>query len=234
LTGQVGEWEPANGDHKRSLQAGRVVAVADLPAAPRSAGMVLWDSGAEQSFPLISASQALDELAMEHTEDCPDCEALEVTGARLTTAPVRTTRGAAKVPAWEYTLRGSAVRFTRPAVGAPVSVKITPPSWDPYRAPVGLAIESATTKAGGRELTVSFTGAVGPASEPCGADYTGRALESANAVVVIVRTRPHAAEEMCRAIGAPRTATVALDRPLGERAVLEVQQGLPVAVTITA
>jgi hypothetical protein len=36
------------------------------------------------------------------------------------------------------------------------------------------------------------------------------------------------------AVGARRTATVGLAHPLGERAVLDVQQGLPVPVTITA
>ena len=46
-----------------------------------------------------------------------------------------------------------------------------------------------------RELTVSFTGSVGPASEPCGADYTGLAVESANAVVIVV-AHPHATGEV--------------------------------------
>jgi hypothetical protein len=39
---------------------------------------------------------------------------------------------------------------------------------------------------------------------------------------------------VCPAIGAERKATVNLAQPLGERAVLEVRQGLPVPVTITA
>jgi hypothetical protein len=34
-------------------------------------------------------------------------------------------------------------------------------------------------------------------------------------------------------LGARRTTTVGLAQPLGERAVLEVQQGMPVPVTIT-
>jgi hypothetical protein len=39
---------------------------------------------------------------------------------------------------------------------------------------------------------------------------------------------------MCDSAGALRTATVGLAQPLGERAVLEVRQGLPVTVTINA
>jgi hypothetical protein len=44
-------------------------------------------------------------------------------------------------------------------------------------------------------------------------------------VVIIIEQR-HATDETCNSIGARRTAVVDLDRALGERAVLEVQQGL--------
>jgi hypothetical protein len=87
----------------------------------------------------------------------------------------------------------------------------------------------------GRQLTVAFAGAPGPGSQPCGADYSAEAVESANAVVVIVIDHPHAAVgQACPAIGSRRTTTVDLVQPLGERAVLDVQQGLPVPLTITA
>ncbi len=39
--------------------------------------------------------------------------------------------------------------------------------------------------------------------------------------------------EICPAIGHPRTGTVPLTRPLGERAVLDVLRGMPVTVTTT-
>ncbi|MFC7533173.1 hypothetical protein, partial [Actinoplanes sp. GCM10030250] len=235
ITGQVGEWEGAGaGDRKRSLAAGRVVAGNDLPAAPEATGEVTWAGGDTVTLPLISATQAVDEMAMAgHPEDCPECEPLEAIAARLVTVPVETTRGRAEVPAWEYRLKGTAVRITRPAIARSASVKITPPSWDPYNAPGGLAIDSAATSTGSRGMTVSFTGSPGPGSEPCGADYTAEGVESAHAVVVIVETHPHAPGETCTDIGAHRTATVELKEPLGERAVLEVQQGLPVPVTIS-
>jgi hypothetical protein len=233
LTGQLGDWEPTNGDNKQALQSGRVVAATALPAAPQPAGKVVWDNGAVQTISLISADEALQQLAAAGAGRCPECVPLEVTGARLTTARIQTTRGPATAPAWEYTLRGTAVRVTRVAVAGSAADKITPPSWDPYNPPGGLAIESATTTTPGRQLTVAFTGAPGPGSQPCGADYSAEAVESANAVVVIVIAHPHAADETCPAIGARRTTTVDLAQPLGERAVLEVQQGLPVPLTIT-
>jgi hypothetical protein len=234
LTSQRGEWEPANGENKQALLSGRVRAASALGAAPRSTGTVSWDNGATRVVPLISAEEALARLATAGNGDCPQCVPLDVVGARLTTMRIRTTRGPATVPAWEYTLKGTAVRVTRVAVTSSAAVTVTPPSWDPYNAPGGLGIESATTTTtSARQLTVTFTGAPNRADQPCGADYSTEAVESATAVVVIVIMHPHGANEICTAIGASRTATVELAQPLGERAVLEVQQGLPVELTIS-
>jgi hypothetical protein len=137
------------------------------------------------------------------------------------------------VPAWSFTLRGTAVQVTRVAVEPASIVTVTPPSWDPDNAPGGVAIDSATGTITGRQLTVALTGAPGPKSEPCGADYTAEAVESATAVVVIVVEDRRAGNEICPAIGGFRTATVALAEPLGDRAVLEARQGSPVPLTVT-
>jgi hypothetical protein len=234
LTGQIGDWEPEKGDNKAALMSGHVVATAPLPPPSQPTGKVTWEGGTTHTLPLIPADEALNQLRQSGTGDCPDCVPLEVTGARLTTVRIQTTRGPAMAPAWEYTLKGTAVKVTRVAVDRSAIVTVTPPSWDPYNAPGGLGIESATTTMSGRLLTVAFVGTPGPASEPCGSDYSGEAVESPNAVVIIIWERPHAQNETCPDIGAPRTTTVELAQPLGERAVLEVQQGLPVPVTITA
>ena len=71
------------------------------------------------------------------------------------------------------------------------------------------------------------------ADQPCGEDYTAEAVESDLAVVVIVMRHPHVTIGACTAVGAPRTATLKLAAPLGDRTVLEVQQGRPVPVTLT-
>jgi hypothetical protein len=231
LTGQIGTWEASNGQNKNALLAGAVQATTSLPPAPTPTGVVVWDSGATLTVALVSAQQALQSLGTAGGQ-CDGCTPLRVTGARLSTAKIQTTRGPATVPVWEYTLRGTAVRITRVAVDSSAEVTVTPPSWDANNPPAGLSIEAAT--ANGNELTVFFTGAPDPASKPCGADYTAEAVESAHAVVVIVLEHPHAAGgEACTAIGARRSAIATLAAPLGERAVLEVRQGLPVPVTIT-
>ena len=49
---------------------------------------------------------------------------------------------------------------------------------------------------------------------------------------VRVRRALNLAIGACTAVGAPRTATVERAAPLGSRAVLEVQQGLPVTVSL--
>jgi hypothetical protein len=103
------------------------------------------------------------------------------------------------------------------------------PAWDATNPPPGLSVESATVK--GTHLTVSFTGAPGPATEPCGVDYAAEAVESVKAVAVIVVAQPHADGETCTMVGATRSATANLVRPLGDRAVLEIRQGQPVPVS---
>ncbi|MFI6328545.1 hypothetical protein ACIBBG_09670 [Micromonospora chersina] len=50
--------------------------------------------------------------------------------------------------------------------------------------------------------------------------------------MIVIEYR-HAKDEACGDIGAQRSTTLKLSRPLGERAVLEVTQGLPVKLTIT-
>lgn len=118
--------------------------------------------------------------------------------------------------------------------GGSEKVTVTLPSWDPTVGAPGLAIESARVTPGGTRLTVSFTGARGPAVEPCGTDYAAEAVESARAVVVILVAQHHADNEICTFIGFPRTATVNLVQPLAGRAVLEVREGQPVPVSTGA
>ncbi len=65
-----------------------------------------------------------------------------------------------------------------------------------------------------------------------GTDYRVDAVESTSAVVVMI-ARPHAAEDVHH-VGARRTTTGGLVQPLSERAVLELQGGMPVPLTITA
>ncbi len=105
-----------------------------------------------------------------------------------------------------------------------------PPAWDPENPPQGVVPDTVEVSADGRDLLVTFVGSPHPASEPCGEDYTGEAVESDLAVVVIIVRHSRLGPETCTGIGAVRTTTITLAEPLGDRTVLDVQQGMPVEV----
>ena len=231
LTGQVGDWEEAVGyNNKPALMAGLVEAASSLPSETPPDGEVRWQDGTTETVRLMSAQQALSELKAGGGGSCPECVPLQITGARLTISAIETSRGPVEAPVWEFTLEGTAVRITQVAVAARVAV--VPPTWNPYDAPIGISIESATGTVGGRQLTVTFVGAPETGDKACGADYTAEAVESSTAVVVIVTAHNNSLPAACRLVGALRTAEVELSAPLGERAVLEVKEGRPVPVVL--
>lgn len=233
LTGQIGDWEADVGENnKMALMGGMIVAAAQLPGAFGD-GEIRWEDGTTKTIPTISAERALEELRASVAQGCPDCASLEVVAAGPSTATFQTSRGPATAPAWEYTLKGTAVVVTRIAVAANNGIVVRPPVWDANDPPTGISVESATGTIDGRTLTVAFIGAPDTADKPCGEDYTAEAVESETAVVVIVTTHSNGFAGACRAVGAPRTATVELAQALGERAVLEVKEGLPVPVVLT-
>ena len=232
MTGQVGDWEATVGENnKRALMAGMVEAGTKLPSEPQADDEIRWQDGARETVRLLSAQEALAAIRAEGNGDCPDCVPLQITKAQLSTRPIETNRGPATAPAWEFSLQGTAVRVTRVAIAPGVTVM--PPLWNPDDAPVGISIESATGTVGGRQLTVTFTGAPAAGDQVCGEDYTAEAVESPTAVVVIVAAHPHGYGETCSLVGAPRTAMVELTAPLGDRTLLEVKEGLPVSVQLT-
>jgi hypothetical protein len=231
LVGQVGDWEAAVGDNnKPALMAAMLEAAVSLPADPPPDGQITWPDGSILEVPLLSATQALADIRSAGGGACPECRALLITDAQVTSGPMPTSRGLATVPLWAFTIQGTAVKATRLAVAGKVTV--VPPPWDPNHAPVGISVDSAAGTAAGIELTVTFVGAPGPASEGCGVDYAAEAVESDKAIVVIVHEHRNPGLGGCTAIGATRTATVKLAAPLGSRTVLEIKEGLPVPLTL--
>jgi hypothetical protein len=94
-----------------------------------------------------------------------------------------------------------------------------------------LAIDAASIAADQLTLTVRFSAAPKPASEPCGVDYWAFAVESDHGVAVILTEKPHGKNELCPGMAGPRDAVVQLKKPLAQRAVLELFTGKPVPVT---
>jgi hypothetical protein len=232
LTGQIGEWEVAVGDNnKRALYGGLVESDFSLPDVPPPDGDVNWLDGTTERVPLLSAQQAVAGIRAAATAPCDDCTALRITGAQLTTGSIETSRGPAAAPLWEFAIEGTAVRVTHLAVANRVAV--VPLPWDANDPPGGVWIDSAKGVVSGRELAVAFIGAPQPGDQPCGEDYTTEAVESDLAVVVIVVRHPNLTPGACVGVGAMRTAIVELAAPLGDRAVLQIQDGTPVPIVLT-
>lgn len=230
LTGQVGDWESAVGDNnKPALMAGLLEAQTPLPTDPPPNGTVVWADGTSRSIPLISASDALTALVADASAPCQKCEPIKVTNASLGTVAVETTGGSATVPAWLFALADTNVKVSRVAVANKVAV--VPPVWDPGNPPAGISIDGAAVSTDKRQLKVSFDGEPLTGDQTCGADYTADAVESDLAVVVIIHEHRNLMPSLCAGFGGERTAVVALASPLGNRAVLEVRQGLEVPVT---
>ena len=230
MTGSWGPDQSFGNNGKMAFMAGDFEALTSLPSDTPPDGVVRWQNGSTQTVGMISAQQALAEIKAEGSGPCKDCVPLQVTGAKLTTADFQTSHGPATAPAWEFALQGTDTTFQHLAVAHPVNV--VPPTYDPSTYMSLISIQSATVAAGGLTLTVTFEGAPKDAGGSCGADYTAQAVESSTAVVVIVTEHPGFGLSMaCSAVGAFRTADATLATPLGNRAVLEVAQGMPVSVT---
>jgi hypothetical protein len=224
MTSQIGSWEANNGDNKVALEAGAISATTSLSDDRPDRRQVKWVDGKTVDVEVLSARKALDALIASATGDCGGCDPLRVTQANLANGLAETSTGPAEVPLWVYSLRGSAVRVTRVAVDG--GVTIDPPPWPADDPPAGVSIDAAVGEAGSRKLTVEYVGA----DDSCGLEPNVEAVESDLAVVVIVEELPGQDATSCRLIGRIRTAEVTLEAALGDRAVLEVRQGLPVPV----
>lgn len=224
------DWGPNldGGNAKMAWYAGLFVAADPLPSDAPPNGSVRWPDGTTHTVAVMSAQQALADLKASASQPCSECTPLQITGAKLTTATFQSSRGSVEAPAWGFSLQDTDVKLDQIAVAAPVAA---PPATDRVvQTWVGPPVESATVDASGMTLTVTFVGAQDAADQPCGADYTAEAVESDNAVVVIVYERRNMLPVACSAVGYFRTAQVTLAKPLGVRTLIDLQ-AQPISVT---
>ena len=207
---------------KDAFGSGHFRLAATLPAQ-RLAGVVRWADGSTVRLPLLTARAAFAELAAQRPCGGPDaCGQLTVTGAQPGVVTVRTSRGLASVPSWQFTVAGlgwpvSEVAIARSAFVVLPGYGPIPPAGRNTPGVSGLPAVSVD----GRTLTVSFTGSA------CDAAWGAYRYESGGTVVTGSWERPSAGNTPCPAVGMPRTARVTLARPLGTRIVLDVASGLP-------
>jgi hypothetical protein len=208
-------------DEKDAFGAGHFRLAGPLPARPLT-GQVRWAGGATLGLPLLTARAAFAELDAQRSCGPVPCGQLTVTGARPGAVTVHTSRGLARVPAWQFTVAGLGwpareVAVARSAmVVLPGVFGVIPPAG---RNTPGVD-ELTAVSANGRTLTLSFPGSA------CDAAWGAYRYQSGGTVVVGSWERFSTRTTGCEA-GVSRTVRVRLARPLGSRVVLDVESGAP-------
>jgi hypothetical protein len=234
------DWGPNidGGNAKMAWYAGLFAVANPLPSGAPPDDTIKWQDGTTHTAPVISAGQALSDMKAATGQPCPECTPLQITGAELATATFQSNRGPVEAPAWEFSLQDTEVKLDQIAVESQIAALALPTangqatgqqSSSPW---VGPQVDSATVDASGMTLTVSFIGAPNKGDKPCGADYTAEAVDSSTAIVVIVYEHRNPLPATCSAVGAYRTAQVALAKPIGDRTLIDLQ-AQPITVTGT-
>ncbi|WP_229399613.1 hypothetical protein [Micromonospora okii] len=148
------------------------------------------------------------------------CIPLTVTAVKLGTAPVRTSRGEAQVPAWLFTVAELTSPVARVAVGKPTA----PPKGTPPGSPVPEGVVGAQDLEAVYGAMLTWRLGVGA----CDTGITPLVWEGDDVVVVgggVTRSTGVCTEQL---VVAPVTAT--LKEPLGDRTVLDVTTGTPLTL----
>lgn len=204
---------------------GAYVASKPLPGAlPK--GEARWQDGTRRAARALSAEQTVELLG--EGDNPPDGgPTLKVTAARLGETQVATARGSARVPAWLFTVAGYDAPFAHPAVAWPKfpgsPVKPLPDSYETGSAATG---GPDSVQVEGRTLTVSVS------HGSCSGPAEVKALETGETIVLAASVRPlereKGSDQVCDLAIHMSRATVRLNRPVGDRVLLEARRGTPV------
>ncbi|MFI6244970.1 hypothetical protein [Streptomyces sp. NPDC051016] len=191
---------------------------ADLPTAAPDQGKVEWATGGTLARPLWGARKAYRSFALNDMEG----PRLTVTGAKLGSTTIATSRGPATVPAWLFTLKGYDTPLERVAV-APSPLPRAPVAEAPQGSADGLNTVPGLTAIAkdGRSVTVRATHGA------CDDGPVVRALETAGSVVLYASVAG-ARSGSCTADMLAQNVTVKLREPLGRRILLDALTGRPV------
>ncbi|MEH1165545.1 hypothetical protein V6V47_09175 [Micromonospora sp. CPCC 205539] len=224
---------------------------AEVPIPPTRVGAEIRFTDGTLTLPLVSAAEAYRQLDQGDPLPCPGrpkrpgrptpgptvepgpdgavssapltaCLPLTVTGVTLGTAPVRTSRGEAQVPAWLFTVKELATPVARLAVAPQAIVGVPEPTAPARPLPDGLVAAQDLTAVDGARLTVRL--GVGA----CDTGITPLVREGPDAVVVggaVTRSTG-----VCIDLLKLEPVTVTLAAPLGNRPVLNVATGGPLTI----
>ncbi|MET9902406.1 hypothetical protein [Streptomyces sp. NPDC006446] len=190
-----------------------------LPDSSAKQGKIRWRAGESLTVSIDSAQTSYEALAQgEDTRT-----ALVITGARLGGTTLLTSRGPATVPAWHFTLKGYDTPLIRVAVAGPAK---------PPRSPIrSLTLPSDELWPLGGLVSVSKDGRRVTVRAHHGACDDGPMVdvrETAGSVVLSGWIRGHS-DGPCTSNLLAKKVTVKLDRPVGERLLLDAYAGTPVS-----
>ncbi|MFG2555782.1 hypothetical protein ACGFWF_38490 [Streptomyces sp. NPDC048581] len=189
----------------------------DLPKSPQKDAKVTWRDGDSLTLPLMGARAAYEKLGGDNGSG----PRLTVTGAKLGETTLATSRGPATVPAWLFTIEGYDTPLKRVALSSSKQPKPPIGPADSVSSELWDLDKLVEVSADGRSVTVlAHHGACddGPAVD---------VLETDGSVVLsgyMVGTR----DGVCTLQLLSKKVKVALDRPLGDRVLLDAFTGAPV------
>jgi hypothetical protein len=239
---------------KQAFISGWYAMRAVLPSGTPATGAVRFPDGATLTVPLVGAKDAYDALD-KGDPPCPgdpklppgpgtdsgpsalpgdgsvgtaaphNCVSLTVTGATLSTTTLPTSRGAATVPAWLFTIAGLPEPVARVAVAASAVTPVPSPSVPTAPQVSGLVSAQDLTGVDGNTLTYRL--GVGA----CDTDITPLVYETDH-VVVVAGSVTTPTEGACIAILKLHPVTVTLAKPLASRPVVDAATGRPLTLTV--
>lgn len=188
-----------------------------LPASGPESGQVVWDGGGSLARPLARAPESYEALGGSRSGGEPR---LTVTGVELGGMSVATSRGPATVPAWLFRLEGYDSPLRQAAA---IPSKLPRPPIRRTSAVPGLPLQQVLhIPAGGRSVSViALHGA-------CDDGSVVTALETGGSVVLAPSVKGRKSAGFCTRQAKSQRVTVELDRPLGDRVLLDALTGGPV------
>jgi hypothetical protein len=185
-----------------------------LTSSSPAPGTANWLSGLKVTYSTtIGSEAAFKALVAQRGETDPNCASMRpftITVASLGTASFGTDRGEAVMTAWVFDVPEIKSSIAYPALESSAY-------WTGH--PTDEMGLGAKVSADGKTLTISLVG--GPERGACGIDYTAAAAESSTAVAVAIKAYPHETGAACDLVGYPRTVSVVLKAPLGDRVFLD-------------
>ncbi|MFB6677566.1 hypothetical protein ACFCWG_35190 [Streptomyces sp. NPDC056390] len=202
---------------KQAYEDQNFVLRGELPGTRPRDGQVTWPGGDSLTRPLVPADQSYKTLAGTHVGGEPH---LTVTGVVLGEMTMTTSRGPATVPAWLFTLDG----YDTPLKQAATVPSEPPPP--PIKAARDIPGHPLNRLVGitddGRSVTVVALHGV------CDDGVEMDVLETHGSVVLSTTVKGHEGGATCTKQARMQQVTVKLERPVGDRVLLDARTGQPV------